>query len=102
MPGRALGIAPFAVDRAMLLDYLAEVRESESMYRAEGLVHPGQILRLANMALVQNVVLGPWIYVGSKVNNLAPSTSGNASRCGRRSHRMWSRRDIRLSNSMPL
>jgi hypothetical protein len=49
-PGRALGIAPFAVDRAMLLDYLAEVRESESMYRAEGLVHPGQILRLANMA----------------------------------------------------
>ena len=70
-PGRALGIAPFAVDRAMLLDYLAEVRESESMYRAEGLVHPGQILRLANMALVQNVVLGPWIHVGSKVNNLA-------------------------------
>jgi acyl dehydratase len=30
-------------------------------------VHPGQILRLANLALVQNVVLGPWIHVGSAV-----------------------------------
>jgi hypothetical protein len=70
-PGRALGIVPFAVDQAMLLDYLAEVRETEPLYRAEGLVHPGQILRLANMALVQNVVLGPWIHVGSKVHNLA-------------------------------
>ena len=35
-PGRALGIAPFAVDRVMLLNYLAEVRETEPMYRAEG------------------------------------------------------------------
>jgi acyl dehydratase len=68
--GRALGIAPFSVDRAMLLDYLADVRETEPIYRAEGLVHPGQVLRLANMALVQNVLLGPWIHVGSKVNNL--------------------------------
>lgn len=70
-PGRALGIAPFAVDRAMLLDYLDAVRETEPLYRTEGLVHPGQILRLANMALLQNVVLGPWIHVGSKVTNLA-------------------------------
>jgi hypothetical protein len=70
-PGRLLGIVPFAIDRAMLLDYLADVRETEPMYRAEGLVHPGQILRLANMVLVQNVVLGPWIHVGSKINNLA-------------------------------
>ncbi len=41
------------------------------IYRAEGLVHPGQMLRLANMALVQNVVLGPWIHIGSKVSNYA-------------------------------
>jgi acyl dehydratase len=70
-PGRALGIAPFTIDRAMLLDYLAEIRETEPIYCAEGLIHPGQILRLANMALVQNVVLGPWIHVGSKVSHLA-------------------------------
>jgi acyl dehydratase len=70
-PGCALGIAPFAIDRAMLLDYLTEIRESEPLYRVEGLVHPGQILRVANMALVQNVMLGPWIHVGSKVDHLA-------------------------------
>jgi acyl dehydratase len=75
-PGRALGIVPFAIGRTTLLDYLADVRETEPIYRAEGLVHPGQILRLANMALVQNVVLGPWIHVGSKVNNLAAVHTG--------------------------
>jgi len=34
-------------------------------------MHPGQILRLANNALVQNVVLGPWIHVDSRVRNHA-------------------------------
>jgi acyl dehydratase len=53
----------------MLSTYLDEIRETEPIYRAQGLVHPGQVLRLANMALVQNVVLGPWIHVGSKVRN---------------------------------
>ena len=69
-PGRALGIAPIAIDRAVLLTYLEEIRETEPIYRAEGLVHPGQILRLANQALLQNVVLGPWIHVGSTVRFL--------------------------------
>jgi hypothetical protein len=53
----------------MLENYLADIRETDPIYRTEGLVHPGQILRLANQALVQNVVLGPWIHVGSKVRN---------------------------------
>jgi acyl dehydratase len=70
-PGRALGITPLTINRAMLGSYLDDIRETEPIYRAEGLVHPGQILRLANMALVQNVVLGPWIHVGSKVRNHA-------------------------------
>lgn len=66
-PGRALGIAPMVIDRGVLSGYLDEIGETEPLYRAEGLVHPGQILRLANLALVQNVVLGPWIHVGSTV-----------------------------------
>ena len=70
-PGRALGIRPLTIDRAMLGTYLDDIRETEPIYRTEGLVHPGQILRLANMALVQNVVLGPWIHVGSKLRNYA-------------------------------
>jgi len=70
-PGRALGITPVTIDRAMLASYLEDIRETEPIYRTGGLVHPGQILRLANMALVQNVVLGPWIHVGSKLRNYA-------------------------------
>src|SRR5439155_17409681 len=63
--GRALGIVPFVADRAIHSTYLDEIGETEPLYRAEGLVHPGQVLRLANFALLQNVVLGPWIHVGS-------------------------------------
>ncbi len=70
-PGRVLGITPLTIDRAMLSTYLDDIRETAPIYRTDGLVHPGQILRLANMALVQNVVLGPWIHVGSKVRNYA-------------------------------
>jgi acyl dehydratase len=70
-PGRALGIAPLTIHPAMLSTYLDEIRETDPVYRADGLAHPGQILRLANRALLQNVVLGPWIHVGSKVRNYA-------------------------------
>lgn len=65
--GRALSIVPMVIDRTILVTYLDEIRETEPLYRAEGLVHPGQILRLANYALLQNVVLGPWIHVGSTI-----------------------------------
>jgi len=65
--GRALGIAPLMIDRAALAAYLDAVGETEPLYRADGIVHPGQILRLANQALLQNVVLGPWIHVGSTI-----------------------------------
>ncbi|HML07198.1 MAG TPA: hypothetical protein VK430_03590 [Xanthobacteraceae bacterium] len=75
-PGRALGIAPLTIDRAALATYLEEIRETDPIYRVEGLVHPGQILRLANQALVQNVVLGPWIHVGSTLRNHAAARVG--------------------------
>ena len=65
--GRALGIVPMVIDRPAHVTYLDEIRETEPLYRAESLIHPGQILRLANYALLQNVVLGPWIHVGSTI-----------------------------------
>ena len=75
-PGCALGIAPLTIDHDMVSSYLDEIRETEPIYRAEGLAHPGQILRLANKALLQNVVLGPWIHVGSKMRNYAATHVG--------------------------
>ncbi len=35
-----------------------------------GLAHPGYLLRRANVALRENVTLGPWIHVESKVWNI--------------------------------
>lgn len=75
-PGRTLGITPLTIDRSLLFSYLDDIRETDPIYLIEGLVHPGQILRLANMALVQNVLLGPWIHVGSKVRHYAAAHVG--------------------------
>jgi len=74
--GRALGIAPVVVDRAALAAYLDAVRETDPLYRAEGLLHPGQILQLANRALLENVVLGPWIHLRSRVRHCAAACVG--------------------------
>ena len=75
--GLSLGISPMTIDRAMLAKYLEDVGETDALYLRENLVHPGQILRLCNAALVQNVVLGPWIHVGSKVRNFAAARVGD-------------------------
>jgi acyl dehydratase len=76
-PGFTLGVAPVTIDRPALAKYLEDVGETDAIYLRENLVHPGQILRLCNAALVQNVVLGPWIHVGSKVRNHAAAKAGD-------------------------
>jgi hypothetical protein len=58
--------------------YLDGVRETEPLYRSERIVHPGRILRLCNNVLMDNVVLGPWIHVGSKVEHFATARIGEA------------------------
>ena len=75
-PGVSLGMAPVTVDRAALQQYLADIRERDDIYLRENLVHPGQILRLCNAALVQSVVLGPWIHVGSRLRNFSAARVG--------------------------
>lgn len=58
--------------------YLDGVRETDPLYRSAAIVHPGRILRLCNTALMDNVVLGPWIHVGSKVQHFATARIGEA------------------------
>ena len=77
-PGRWLGTVPEPMTRQALADYLDGVRETEPLYAAEGLVHPGLVLRLCNKALTQNVKLGPWIHVGSAARNLDLARVGEA------------------------
>jgi hypothetical protein len=72
-PGKTLGIEPVVIDESTLAQYLSDIREKEPLYARAKLVHPGQILRLANLVLLQNVKLGPWIHVGSRVENFGPA-----------------------------
>jgi len=66
-PGTVLGTIDEVFDAAAAAPYLADVREALPLYAAEGLAHPGWLLRFANAVLVRNVVLGPWIHVSSDV-----------------------------------
>jgi hypothetical protein len=73
-----LGIEPFAVIPEIAAQYLHDVRESLPLYAAERLVHPVVMLRTCNWALSRNVVLGPWMHVGSHVQNFAVAHVGEA------------------------
>jgi hypothetical protein len=76
--GRALGIRPLDITREWAAKYVADVRERDPLYAREHLSHPGQLPRLFNWALTHNVVLGPWIHVGSKVDHFAAAKVGDA------------------------
>ncbi|HEY7084484.1 MAG TPA: hotdog fold domain-containing protein [Hyphomicrobiaceae bacterium] len=76
-PGTALCLPPQRLTPAMAASYLRDVRETDPLYAREGLVHPGVILRLCNLALKENVALPPWIHVGSRVTNFAAARVGD-------------------------
>jgi len=66
-PGLWLGTHVLELTPQVLTDYLRDVREAAPLYAEQGLAHPGLILRMCNWLLTQNVVLGPWIHIGSKL-----------------------------------
>jgi acyl dehydratase len=74
--GAALGSIPFEASAEFTTGYLRDVRETDNLYAREGLVHPGTVLRMGNFALLKNVLLGPWIHVGSVVRNFSPARVG--------------------------
>ncbi|MBV8767983.1 MAG: hypothetical protein JO094_03705 [Hyphomicrobiales bacterium] len=76
-PEKMLGIEPVVIEESLLREYLSDIRETETLYARSNFVHPGQLLRLANQALLQNVKLGPWIHVGSRVENFAIAHLGD-------------------------
>ena len=76
-PGTALGIRPFVLTPDMAAQYLRDEREADPIYAEQGLAHPGQLLRLCNLILRENVVLQPWVHTGSKVTNFAAARVGD-------------------------
>lgn len=70
LPG-PFGTVQVPVDAREALDYVAAVGDPVELYRTAGLVHPGRLLRLVNLALMSNVELGPWIHTSSDCRFLA-------------------------------
>jgi acyl dehydratase len=75
--GDWLGLDPYPVTAEMAARYLADSHESAPLYAAQQLLHPRDILRSCNFVLNRNVVLGPWIHTGSKVQHLAAVPVGS-------------------------
>ncbi len=75
--GAWLGTVPRAWAGDAAREYLADVRETDPIYAREGLGHPGLVQRVMNKVLMDNVVLGPWIHVGSRMQLLAPAATGD-------------------------
>lgn len=76
-PGTWLGMRPLLLTDEFAANYLRDVRETDPIYAREGLAHPGMILRTGNWVLSHNVVLGPWMHVGSTVRNLKLARIGD-------------------------
>ena len=75
--GTRFAINPFRVTDEYAEQYLLTVRETEPLYARENLVHPGTILHIGNWVLRHNVVLGPWMHVGSTVQHFAAAHIGD-------------------------
>jgi hypothetical protein len=75
--GKWLGTEPRRWGGEAAAEYLADVREPESLYAREGLGHPGLLQRVMNKVLVDNAILGPWIHVGSRMQLLNAARSGD-------------------------
>ncbi len=66
-----MGTVEVPGDRAAAAQYVRDVGEPLPLYREAGLLHPGLLLRLVNLALMTEVELGPWIHTASACRFLA-------------------------------
>jgi len=75
--GTQFGMRPLAITRDFVEQSLADLHETDPIYRREGWAHPGSILRIGNWVLNHNVVLGPWMHVGSRIQHYAAAQIGD-------------------------
>ncbi|MGH7097592.1 MAG: hypothetical protein ACREE4_08020, partial [Stellaceae bacterium] len=76
-PGIWLAMTPIAMTPDHAAEALSDLRESLPLYAAEGLVHPAVVLRAGNWVLRDNVTLGPWMHVGSRIQHFAALRIGD-------------------------
>ena len=72
-----LGAVPRSWAAEAAKEYLADIRETETIYAREGLGHPGLLPRVMNKVLVDNAIMGPWIHVGTRMQLLSAAGIGD-------------------------
>ena len=72
-----LGLDPYPITPEMAARYLTDAKETATIYAEQRLVHPRDILRSCNFVLSRNVLLGPWIHTGSRVQHLKAAAVGD-------------------------
>ena len=75
--GTLLGIRPLPITRELVEQCIADLRETETLYLKQGFAHPVIVARTGNWALNHNVVLGPWMHVGGKLQHFALGRIGD-------------------------
>ena len=68
---------PLTITQEYQTQDIADTRETDPLYLAEGIVHSGTILRCCNWALTHNVILPAWMHMGSTVQNLGLAHVGD-------------------------
>ena len=89
--GARLGAITTRFDARRAVEYLDGIGETLPVYRADGVAHPGWLLRRANRILAANVTLGPWIHVGSDVRLFDRVHDGERVLTDARVIRVWER-----------
>jgi len=75
--GKWLGAIPRTWAGDAATEYLADIRETETIYARERLGHPGLLPRVMNKVLVDNAILGPWIHAGTRMQLLCAAGIGD-------------------------
>lgn len=75
-PGTVLGTVMLGGDRSSEAVYRDEIGDDLPIYEAEQLIHPARLLHGCNLALSQNVAMGPWIHAGSEISMFSPARFG--------------------------
>lgn len=72
-----LGTFTERYDATRAEEYLTTVSDTLPLYRGgDGWVHPAFHTHLGNRVLRTNIIIGPWIHLGSVVRHLAPARVG--------------------------
>ena len=88
-----LGTFVVRYDASLAEEYVTSVSDPLPVYRDAGAwVHPAFLTHMANRCLRSNVVIGPWIHIGSVVRHLGGARVGSSLAARARVRSLWDKK----------